>query len=153
MRSSADVPEAPNTGGDLVANENGKLAFDVASGGSDDPDAEAPVTQGAGTLEMKPHDDDVVALVGELDAYSAAQLRRYLHAQAAEVAAGQRSGRVVLDLAELRFIDSAGLGVLLGGTRRLSDVGGTLVLRSPPEHTARLFEMSGLNRVLRIEHS
>src|SRR5581483_2391408 len=51
---------------------------------------------------------------------------------------------VVLDLAELRFMDGSGLGVIAKGAERLRTTGGEFVLRSPSVLLARLLEITGL---------
>ncbi|CAB4937874.1 unannotated protein [freshwater metagenome] len=58
--------------------------------------------------------------------------------------------RVVLDLGEVVFADSTGLGFLLNGLRRLSRVGGQLVLVVPPGHVHRVFEMTRLDGVFHL---
>ena len=61
------------------------------------------------------------------------------------------STNLVLDLAEMAFIDSTGLSVLVMTMRRLQDVGGQLVLRSPCRMAVRLFQLTGLSQLLEIE--
>ena len=61
------------------------------------------------------------------------------------------STRIVLDLGEMRFIDSTGLSVLVMTMRRLEEAGGQLVLRSPGRMARRLFELTGLSELLEIE--
>jgi anti-sigma B factor antagonist len=88
----------------------------------------------------------VVTLHGEIDLYNAAELRGCLDEL---VASGET--RVVIDLADLAFIDSSGLGALVGGMRRLRHAGGHLVLRHPRSETAKLLEVTGLQQVLTVE--
>ncbi len=61
------------------------------------------------------------------------------------------STNLVLDLAEMPFIDSTGLSVLVMTMRKLQDVGGELVLRSPCRMAVRLFQLTGLSQLLEIE--
>jgi anti-sigma B factor antagonist len=94
------------------------------------------------------HDDDgvtVVRVTGDLDCYSAPQLRAMLWTLVAD---GHR--QVVVDIGGTNFIDSTGLGVLVGGVRRLREGGGNLVLRSPNAVTRRLFEITGVAKLLEI---
>jgi len=58
---------------------------------------------------------------------------------------------VVLDLAELRFMDGSGLGVIAKGAERLRTTGGEFVLRSPSVLLARLLEITGLIDAVRVE--
>jgi anti-sigma B factor antagonist len=91
---------------------------------------------------------DEVTLVevrGELDCYTAPQLQAVLD----ELADGPPR-RVVLDIGRSPFIDSTGLGVLVGALRRLRQGGGEMVVRSPSPTTARLFEITGVNTLFEI---
>ena len=89
-------------------------------------------------------DETVVRVEGDLDCYSAPQLRAVL----LELAEGPR--RVVVDVSGSTFIDSTGLGVLVGGLKRLREQGGHLALRSPSPTTARLFEVTGVSKLFDI---
>lgn len=87
----------------------------------------------------------IIELVGDLDFHTARQLREKLiefHSQGVT--------DVTLDLAELEFIDSSGLSVLVAGLKRLRNGGGDLTLRSVSDQTRRVLEVSGLSRVLSI---
>ncbi|HEX2179349.1 MAG TPA: STAS domain-containing protein [Actinomycetota bacterium] len=87
----------------------------------------------------------IIGLVGDLDFHTARRLREQLLASHAD---GIHD--VVLDMTELEFIDSSGLSVLVAGLKRLRDSGGSLTLRSVPDQTRRVLEVSGLSRVLSI---
>lgn len=86
-----------------------------------------------------------VAVIGELDLASAPRVRT---AVAAAVADG--GTRLVLDLGGVDFIDSTGLGVVLGAVRRVRSAGGSirLVVREPA--VLKVFELTGLDQVLPI---
>ena len=58
--------------------------------------------------------------------------------------------RLVIDLAELDFVDSTGLGTLVSVVQRVRHVGGEMTLRSPTPATRSVIEMTGLARVLPI---
>ena len=55
---------------------------------------------------------------------------------------------VVVDLQQITFIDSAGLGVLVGAHRRMRERGGRLRIVRPPPLVERAFELTGLDEVL-----
>lgn len=81
----------------------------------------------------------VVEVVGDLDCSTAPDLREALFGVAADA-----PGCVILDLGGNAFVDSTGLGVLVGAVKRVKEAGGDLVLRSPSRATVRLFEVTGL---------
>lgn len=57
----------------------------------------------------------------------------------------------VLDCTDLDYISSAGLAVFLATFKRLDDAGQTLVLKHLNQHIRKVFQVSGLDRVFRIE--
>jgi anti-sigma B factor antagonist len=83
--------------------------------------------------------DRVVRLAGELDVATAPDFERVLMRQRPP------HQRVVLDLAELRFMDSTGLRVLLQARRAAADGQWQLRLRSVPPNIRRLFELAGVS--------
>jgi anti-sigma B factor antagonist len=84
----------------------------------------------------------VVHCAGELDVFTAPQLRQQLLDLAA---AGQHD--VIVDLSEVRFLDSTGLGVLVSGLKRVRAHDGSLRLVCPQDRVLRLFQITGLSRV------
>jgi anti-sigma B factor antagonist len=54
-------------------------------------------------------------------------------------------GAVVLDLCEVNFIDSTGIGVLLNALRRLTRQGRLFAVVCPPSPVRRVFEVTGLD--------
>ncbi len=87
----------------------------------------------------------VVRLLGEIDAATSAKLRSAL------VECVDRDRDVVVDLAGVRFIDSSGLGVLVGALRRATTAGRRLSLRSPTPSLQRVLDMTGLTGVFPAE--
>jgi anti-sigma B factor antagonist len=82
----------------------------------------------------------VVSLAGELDLYNAEEVRSaLLHATAGE------PDVLVVDLEEVRFIDSTALGMLIEARSRMPDRSG-FRLAAPGLETRRALEVSGLDR-------
>jgi anti-sigma B factor antagonist len=79
----------------------------------------------------------VVAPSGELDLGTAGQLRSALERS-------REDGPLVLDLRDVRFMDSVGLGLVIEEHRRAEREGTDFRLRRGPEHVQRLCEMTGL---------
>jgi anti-anti-sigma factor len=86
----------------------------------------------------------LVTLQGEADSGAAGQLRDLL------TVAVTRHGRVVLDLAGVSFLDSAGLHALLASHRRAVLVGGRLVLATPSGPARRVLELAAVRDVLPV---
>ncbi len=62
----------------------------------------------------------------------------------------QPSARVILDLSQVRFIDSSGFGSLLGYLRQLAQAGGDLKLCGVTQNVRLLFQMICLHQVMDI---
>jgi anti-sigma B factor antagonist len=86
----------------------------------------------------------VVTLRGEIDAYSAPSLREDLHVLVEERGALV----VVIDLSAVTFLDSSGLGAVVGILRRLRERDGRLLVVEPESAASRIFEHTGLDAVL-----
>jgi anti-sigma B factor antagonist len=84
----------------------------------------------------------VVIASGEIDVHAAPSLREMLESVREEA-----SRDLVLDLSAVTFLDSAAIGVLVGHVKA---TGGPLTVVCSNENVLRVFEISGLERVLRI---
>jgi anti-anti-sigma factor len=84
----------------------------------------------------------IVVVSGELDISNAATLETTVES----LAAG-RPERLVFDLSGLRFMDSAGIAVLVGASTKVHSVH----LRDPSPNVRRVIELTGLSPVLPIE--
>ena len=81
----------------------------------------------------------VVAVSGEVDVHTAPELRAELSRLWKE---GERD--VAVNLEAVDFIDSTGLGVLLGAHRHAEESGGRFEVRTTSERTLKLLRISGL---------
>jgi len=90
----------------------------------------------------------VVAVRGEVDIATAPKLREKL----VELAS-QGAQNVVIDLEGVEFLDSTGLGVLIGGMKRLRGLDGDLTLVCTQPRILKVFEITGLNRAFTIHET
>ena len=81
--------------------------------------------------------------VGELDAYTVTDFRQSLGELAARPA-------VVIDLSEVPFMDSAGLGALIGGIRRARENGGEVAVACSRPTLTRLLHTTGFDRIVPV---
>jgi anti-sigma B factor antagonist len=86
----------------------------------------------------------LLVLRGELDMLTASQLRECL------VEVIDEGTRVVIDMEALDFLDSAGLGILVGGLKRARTHGGELELVCSSSAVLKPIEITGLDRVFTI---
>jgi anti-sigma B factor antagonist len=90
----------------------------------------------------------LVALAGELDLYSADAFRSAL-----DDALEEGATRLAIDLTSVDFIDSVALGVLANAMKRLRNSGGGLAVVSGNPQIVRVFEITGLDRMLVLSAS
>jgi anti-sigma B factor antagonist len=83
----------------------------------------------------------VLRVTGEVDVYTAPMLRERIRELAAEGAV-----HLVADLGQVDFLDSTGLGVLVGGLKRLREDGGSLTLVIKTPRILRVFQITGLTK-------
>jgi anti-sigma B factor antagonist len=81
--------------------------------------------------------------VGELDAFTVSQFRQTL----SELAS---SSRLVIDMSEIPFVDSAGLGALIGGIRRTRELGGDVAVACDRPTLVRLLRTTGFDRIVSV---
>jgi anti-sigma B factor antagonist len=90
----------------------------------------------------------VLEVGGEVDVYTAPKLRERL----IELVNSGRS-HLVVDLSRVEFLDSTGLGVLVGAHRRVRAREGSLDLVVPHERLLKVFRITGLDNVFDIHGS
>jgi anti-sigma B factor antagonist len=83
----------------------------------------------------------VIAISGDLDLYTSPSLRTNLH----EVA----HGKIALDLTEVTFIDSSGLGAIVGSLKHVRERGDAFaVIAKPDGSLTRLLNLTGLDQIV-----
>jgi anti-sigma B factor antagonist len=87
----------------------------------------------------------LIALRGEVDIYTAPRFKERL---IQVLDGGVRA--LVVDLSGVTFIDSTALGVMIGGVRRIHDVGGSMALVVATRPVERVLSVTGLDRVFII---
>lgn len=90
----------------------------------------------------------VLTVAGELDVVGGPELRQQVMTQVRE-----GNHHVVLDLTGVDFIDSFGLGVVVGALKRVRLLDGDLRLVVPEPRLRRVFEVCDLDRVFTLHHT
>jgi anti-sigma B factor antagonist len=93
-------------------------------------------------------DHTIVVVGGEIDVYTAPKLREQLIDL---VSAGQY--HLIVNMENVEFLDSTGLGVLVGGLKRVRAHEGTLRLVCTQERILKIFRITGLTKVFPIHSS
>ena len=91
----------------------------------------------------------IINISGDIDHHAAKPLREeidthlYLY----------RATTVILDLAEVEFMDSAGLGLILGRYQKISDLGGRLIVANPDRSISKILALAGMEKLITIKKS
>src|SRR5215472_6268368 len=93
-------------------------------------------------------DGAVLQVTGEVDVYTATLLREQIRELAAKGAV-----HLIADLSQVDFLDSTGLGALVGGLRRLREAGGSLALVISTPRILRIFQITGLTKAFAARRS
>lgn len=88
-----------------------------------------------------------VVLEGEIDHHRALELRGELD----ELIMQRRPAVLCLDMQGIGFMDSSGLGLVMGRYKKLCERGGELVIRKPSASVRRMLTMAAMERFVRIE--
>ena len=103
-------------------------------------------------MQMKAYsaqDKLIVSLDGEIDHHSAAEIREELD----KMIAVNRPKIMVLELSGIDFMDSSGLGLVLGRYRRLNEIGSQMVIKNPGARTEKILAMAGVDKLIKIIRS
>lgn len=96
-------------------------------------------------LEYK-EDTMIVRLSGELDQHYATKLRAAIDSQVTH----RGIHKIVFDFSNVGFMDSSGIGVIMGRYRLMQSVGGKVCAFGISQRLDRLIEMSGIKRIVSV---
>ena len=90
----------------------------------------------------------LIVLSGEIDHHNAVWIRNEIDSKISEL----QPLRAVMDLSGIDFMDSSGLGLIMGRFSKMRALGGELSLLDPGERLMKIFTLAGLEKVVMIEH-
>lgn len=88
----------------------------------------------------------MILMPREVDHYASEELRR----QADRLMEDERVGHVVFDFSETDFMDSSGIGVIMGRYQKIACFGGKVIAVHVNDRIKRIIDMSGLHRFVEI---
>lgn len=101
-------------------------------------------------VKSKKYDDQLtVYLSGEIDHCSADRLRKEIESLLADA----RIRRLTLDFEQVSFMDSSGVGMIIGRYRTMRERGGTMTACGLHPPVEKLFHMAGLHRIIAQENA
>lgn len=89
------------------------------------------------------------SLDGEIDHHTAKGVREQIDAEI-EL---QAPKTLVLDFSLVSFMDSSGIGLIMGRFKKMKAIGGEVKIKNPSPNTVRVLKLAGMDRLAKIERS
>lgn len=86
----------------------------------------------------------VVALSGELDHHTSKELKTLVE----EIIKNQNVENVIFDFSNLNFMDSSGIGVIVGRYKLIKSLGGKMAITGAKNNVKRILLMSGIDKII-----
>lgn len=98
-------------------------------------------------VKILQHDQVVTAcLNGEIDHHSATEMRRQIDAAVAE----HHPSLLVLDFKNVQFMDSSGIGLVMGRYKTVGNIGGELAIVNTTAGIRKVLRLAGMDRLAKI---
>ncbi|MBP3380321.1 MAG: STAS domain-containing protein [Ruminococcus sp.] len=88
----------------------------------------------------------IAVLTGDIDHHSARKLRSELDSFVITM----QPDILIIDLTSISFMDSSGIGLIIGRYKLLKELGGKLEVKSPQPYIRRVLRLSGIERIVKI---
>lgn len=91
------------------------------------------------------YDDDIMVamLEGELDHHTAREIRERIDSEAIR----RKPKTIILDFGAVSFMDSSGIGLIMGRFRLQKEMGGGVEIANTPQSISKMIRLSGLGRL------
>ena len=88
-----------------------------------------------------------VRIAGEIDHHGAKRARSDIDA----LLGAHNPAELCLDLSQVEFMDSSGLGLVLGRYKKQSDLGGSMRIINPTRRVAQILSLAGVDKIIKTE--
>ena len=88
-------------------------------------------------------------LSGEIDHHNAKGLRLEIDFTVRE----EQPKELILDFSDVGFMDSSGIGLVMGRYKLMKEIGGKVTVRNPSEQKKKVMKISGIDRLASIQNS
>ncbi|MBQ9832893.1 MAG: anti-sigma factor antagonist [Clostridia bacterium] len=96
-------------------------------------------------INYKQQDNKLIAeLSGELDHHTAEKVRKSLD----RIVASTQPQELIVEMSGVTFMDSSGLGVILGRYKKMNEHGGIMKIANPQGHAESIMRMSGVFSII-----
>ena len=90
-------------------------------------------------------DKMIIYLSGEIDHHASREIRDGVD----RLIVTHRPSAFILDLSGVNFMDSSGLGLVLGRYRKVKDLGGDMFIANASERTMKILKMAGVDKIIK----
>ncbi len=98
-------------------------------------------------VTIKSSKDEVTAIIqGELDHHSAGEIRRSID----ETVERLRPKLLKIDFSQVSFMDSSGIGLIMGRYNTMQIIGGKVEVKNPSPSIEKILKISGIQKLARI---
>lgn len=88
-----------------------------------------------------------IKLRGEIDHHSAAAVRAAID----DMIKSKRPCELIIDMSAVDFMDSSGLGLIMGRYNTMKEIGGSVTVADPTPATEKIMNLAGLERIIKIK--
>ena len=90
-----------------------------------------------------------IKLRGEIDHHSAVAVRSAID----DMIRTKRPSELIIDMSAVDFMDSSGLGLIMGRYNTMREIGGSVKVYDPTPSTEKIMKLGGIERIIKIVHS
>ena len=90
-----------------------------------------------------------IKLRGEIDHHSAVAIRGAID----DMIRAKRPAELIIDMSAVNFMDSSGLGLIMGRYAVMKELGGRVSVADPNPATEKIMNLAGMERIIKIKHS
>lgn len=90
-----------------------------------------------------------IKLRGEIDHHSAVAVRVAID----DMIRSKRPAELLIDMSAVDFMDSSGLGLIMGRYNTMKEIGGQVAVLDPTPATEKIMNLAGMERIIKIRHS
>lgn len=89
-------------------------------------------------------DISIIEIEGEVDTYTSSKIKQDI------LKVVDQTQKIVISMEKVKFIDSTGLGILIGVLKKVKEKEGEMIIVSPNSYINQIFEITGLFKVFKI---
>jgi len=98
-------------------------------------------------VDIKSENGYAVAMLnGEIDHHNAKEIREEID----RFIIANQPRELAMDFGNISFMDSSGVGLIMGRYKLINECGGRLVVKNPRQYIKRVLKISGIERIVRI---